>query len=155
MIVAALISGASDSPTRSLSTVSVSVMSTACRLRLANAVTRIRAPSSSRMLLWIFEAMNSSTSGGGFMPSCAAFLRRIAMRVSRSGACTSLIRPHSNRVRSRSSSEDSCRGALSELITICLFALCSVLNVWKNSSCVRSARSRNWMSSISSRSTER
>ena len=99
--------------------------------------------------------MNSSTSGGGLMPSCAAFLRRIAMRVSRSGAWTSLIRPHSNRVRSRSSSEFSCRGDLSELMTICLLALCSVLKVWKNSSCVRSARSRNWMSSISSTSTER
>ena len=105
MIVAAVISGASVSPTRSLSTISVSVMSTVCWFRLANAVTRISAPSSSRMLLWIREAMNSSTSGGGFMPSCAAFLRRIAMRVSRSGAWTSLIRPHSKRVRSRSSSE--------------------------------------------------
>ncbi len=100
-------------------------------------------------------AMNSSTSGGGFMPSCAAFLRRIAMRVSRSGAWTSLIRPHSNRVRRRSSSEFSCRGDLSELMTICLFALCSVLNVWKNSSWVRSARSRNWMSSMSRTSTLR
>ena len=106
------------------------------------------------MLLWIRLAMNSSTSGGGLMPSCAAFLRRIAIRVSRSGAWTSLISPHSNRVRSRSSSVDICRGALSELMTICLFALCSVLNVWKNSSCVRSARSRNWMSSMSSTSTD-
>ena len=77
------------------------------------------------------------------------------MRVSRSGAWTSLISPHSKRVRSRSSRDESWRGDLSELMTICLFALCSVLNVWKNSSWVRSARSMNWMSSMRSRSTER
>ena len=99
--------------------------------------------------------MNSSTSGGAFSRSCAAFLRRIAMRVSRSGGCTSVIRPHSKRVRSRSSRVDSCFGGRSELITICLFALCSVLNVWKNSSWVRSLFSRNWMSSTSSTSLSR
>ena len=76
------------------------------------------------------------------------------MRVSRSGTWTSVVRPHSKRVRRRSSSELSWRGDLSELMTICLLALCSVLKVWKNSSCVRSARSMNWMSSISSRSTD-
>ena len=52
----------------------------------------------------ILLAMNSSTSGGACSRSCAAFLRRIAMRVSRSGGWTSVIRPHSKRVRSRSSS---------------------------------------------------
>ena len=77
------------------------------------------------------------------------------MRVSRSGAWTSVIRPHSKRVRSRSSSVVSFFGARSEVMTICLLALCSVLNVWKNSSCVRSARSRNWMSSISRKSMSR
>ena len=77
------------------------------------------------------------------------------MRVSRSGGWTSVIRPHSNRVRSRSSSVVSCLGGRSEVMTICLFALCSVLKVWKNSSCVRSLLSRNWMSSISRTSTSR
>ena len=50
MIVAAVISGPAASAIRSLSTISASARSTACRLRLANAVTRISAPSSSRML---------------------------------------------------------------------------------------------------------
>ena len=99
--------------------------------------------------------MNSSTSGGAVIRSVAAFLRRIAIRVSRSGGCTSVIRPHSNRLRSRSSSASSRLGARSEVITICLFALCSVLNVWKNSSWVWILPSRNWMSSISSTSTSR
>jgi hypothetical protein len=35
--------------------------------------------------------------------SCMVFLRRIAMRVSRSGGWMSVIRPHSNRLRMRSS----------------------------------------------------
>jgi hypothetical protein len=50
------------------------------------------------------------------------------MRVSRSGGCTSVIRPHSKRLRSRSSSAG--RGASarrSEVITICL--LCVVQRV--------------------------
>ena len=51
--------------------------------------------------------MNSSTSGGAVSRSIAAFLRRIAIRVSRSGGWTSVIRPHSNRLRSRSSSASS------------------------------------------------
>ena len=122
---------------------------------LANAVTRISAPSSSRMLVWIREAMNSSTSAGAISRSAAAFLRRIAIRVSRSGGCTSVSRPHSNRLRSRSSSWSSRFGGRSELITICLFALCSALKVWKNSSWVWILPSRNWMSSISRTSTSR
>ncbi|CAB4910465.1 unannotated protein [freshwater metagenome] len=77
------------------------------------------------------------------------------MRVSRSGAWTSVIRPHSKRVRSRSSRVVSFFGGRSEVMTICLLALCSVLKVWKNSSWVRSARSRNWMSSISRKSMSR
>ena len=115
----------------------------------------MRAPSSSRIEFETREAMNSSTSSGAYIRSWAAFFCRIAMRVSRSGGWMSASRPHSKRVRIRSSSVASCRGERSELITICLFALCSVLKVWKNSSCVRSRFSRNWMSSISRMSTSR
>ena len=93
-----------------MSTISASCRSTGCRLRLANAVTRISAPSSSRMLVEILLAMNSSTSGGAVSRSWTAFLRRIAIRVSRSGGWTSVIRPHSNRLRSRSSSVDQLLG---------------------------------------------
>ena len=78
-----------------------------------------------------------------------------AIRVSRSGGWTSVISPHSNRLRSRSSSASSRFGGRSEVITICLFALCNVLNVWKNSSWVWILPSRNWMSSISRTSTSR
>ena len=60
------------------------------------------------MFVEILLAMYSSTSGGAASRSCAAFLRRIAMRVSSSGGWTSVIRPHSNRLRSRSSSVTSC-----------------------------------------------
>ena len=104
MISPAVTSGSPPSGIRSLSTISASVMSTSCWLMLAKAVTRIRAPSSSRMLVWIREAMNSSTSAGAESRSAAAFLRRIAIRVSRSGGWTSVSRPHSKRLRSRSSS---------------------------------------------------
>ena len=104
MIMLAVISGSLPSGIRSFSTISARLRSTGCRLRLANAVTRIRAPSSSRMFVWILLAMNSSTSGGAVSRSVAAFFRRIAIRVSRSGGWTSVIRPHSNRFRSRSSS---------------------------------------------------
>ena len=71
-------------------------------------MTRISAPSSSRMLVAILLAMNSSTSGGACSFSCAAFLRRIAIRVSRSGGWTSVVRPQVKRVRIRSSNPDSC-----------------------------------------------
>ena len=155
MMIAAVICGPCSSLIRSFSTSSASGRSTCCLLRLAKAVTRISAPSSSRMLVCTLLAMNSSTASGTCSRSPQAFLRRIAMRVSRSGAWTSVIRPHSNRVRSRSSSVVSFFGARSEVITICLLALCSVLKVWKNSSCVRSARSRNWMSSMSRKSMSR
>ena len=47
---------------------------------------------------------------GTLSRSWAAFLRRIAIRVSSSGGWTSVIRPHSNRLRSRSSSVTSCLG---------------------------------------------
>ncbi len=52
------------------------------RLRLANAVTRISAPSSSRIDLVMRVAMNSNTSGGASSRSWAAFFCRIAIRVS-------------------------------------------------------------------------
>ena len=77
------------------------------------------------------------------------------MRVSSSGGWTSVSRPHSNRLRSRSSSVTSRLGARSLEMTICLLALCRVLKVWKNSSCVPSLFSRNWMSSTRSTSTSR
>ena len=133
----------------------MSCRSTGCRLRLAKAVTRISAPSSSRMLREIRDAMNSSTSGGALSCSCTAFLRRIAIRVSSSGGWTSVIRPHSKRLRSRSSRVTSCLGGRSEESTICLLALCRVLKVWKNSSCVDSLLARNWMSSTSRMSMSR
>ncbi len=87
----------------------------------------MRAPSSSRMFREILLAMNSRTSGGASSRSWAAFLRRIAMRVSSSGGWMSVISPHSNRLRSRSSSVTSCLGGRSELMTICL--LCVVQGV--------------------------
>src|SRR5215831_9932814 len=84
MMVAAVISGPCASGMRSLSTISASWRSTDWRLRLAKAVTRMSAPSSSRMLVEIRLAMYSSASGGALSPSWTAFLRRIAMRVSSS-----------------------------------------------------------------------
>ena len=55
------------------------------------------------MLLTTLRAMNSMTSEViGTAPS-SALARRMAIRVSRSGAVRSAIRPHSNRLRSRSS----------------------------------------------------
>ncbi len=104
MIWSAVISGPEPSGMKSRSTSSASARSTTERVRLANAVTRISAPSSSRIELEIREAMNSSTSGGASSRSWAAFFCRIAIRVSRSGGWMSASRPHSNRVRSRSSS---------------------------------------------------
>ena len=75
------------------------------------------------MLRSIRLAMNSSTSSGAFIRSSAAFLRRIAIRVSSSGGWMSVVRPHSNRVRMRSSRVSSRFGGRSEEMTICLFAL--------------------------------
>ena len=55
------------------------------------------------MLLTTLRAMNSMTSDViGTAPS-SALARRIAIRVSRSGAVRSAMRPHSKRLRSRSS----------------------------------------------------
>jgi hypothetical protein len=46
-------------------------------------------------------------------------------------------------------------GGRSELSTICLPSSWMALNVWKNSSWVRSLSAMNWMSSIRSRSIRR
>ena len=65
-------------------------------------------------------AMNVSTCGSGmWIPSVFTFLRRIAMRVSRSGGWMSVISPHSKRERRRSSSVEISRGGRSDEITIC------------------------------------
>ena len=71
------------------------------------------------------------------------------MRVSRSGGWMSVVSPHSNRERSRSSSVAMSRGGRSELMMICRPASWSELKVWKNSSWIRSLCSKNWTSSIS------
>ena len=113
MIMLLVIWASPPSGMRSLRTISARARSTCWRLRLANAVTRMRAPSSSRMLVWIRVAMNSSTSGPATRRSWAAFLRRMAIRVSRSGAWTSVMRPQPNRLRSRGSRFSSSFGGRS------------------------------------------
>ena len=107
------------------------------------------------MLLVMWVAMNSSTSAGTGLWSRSAFLRRMASRVSRSGGWMSVMRPHLNRLRRRSSSVGMASGGRSEEITICLLAPWRELNVWKNSSWSPSLPSMNWMSSMSSTSTSR
>ena len=86
-----------------------------------NATTRVSAPSSSRMFVDTRPAMKVSTCGlETLMLSVLTRLRRIAMRVSRSGGWMSVIRPHSNRERNRSSSVAISRGGRSDDITIWL-----------------------------------
>ena len=118
-------------------------------------MTRFRRPSSSRTLDLTVPAMNSATSLGTSAFSAAAFLRMIAIFISRSGGWMSAIRPHSNRERSRSSSVGISLGSASEVTTICFCASWSALNVWKNSSWVESLPAMNWMSSIRSTSSSR
>ena len=113
------------------------------------------APSSCRMLVFRRLAMNSATSSGMCRSSSSALRRMMAIRVSKSGMVMSVIRPHSNRVRIRSSSVFSSLGGLSDVMTICLFSACNLLKVWKNSSCIRSLSLKNWISSISRTSAER
>ena len=127
MIAAVLICMAAASEIRSRSTISASDLSIGVLFSEAKAVTRISAPSSSRMLRSMLLAMSFEHVVGNVEPIHLRLLRRIAMRVSSSGGWTSVIRPHSNRVRSRSSRVASCLGGRSEEMTICLFALCSVL----------------------------
>ncbi len=67
-------------------------------------------------------------------PSAFAFFLKIAIRVSKSGGVMSVIKPHSNRERKRSSNVGISFGGLSLEITICLDSSCKVLKVWKNSS---------------------
>ena len=107
------------------------------------------------MLDTTLRAMNSITSDVIGTPCSSAFARRIAIRVSRSGAVRSAIRPHSKRDRSRSSRVRIALGGRSDDRTICLPSSWIALNVWKNSSWVRSLSAMNWMSSISSRSIRR
>src|SRR5690606_40492207 len=71
-------------------------------------------------------------------PSALAFFRKMAILVSKSGGVISVINPHSKRERRRSSSVGISFGGRSLEMTICLFSLCNVLKVWKNSSCVDS-----------------
>ena len=77
-------------------------------------------PSSSRMFEETLEAMYSRISSGTCSRSAWAFFRRIAMRVSRSGACTSVSSPHSKRERMRSSKPVSAFGGRSLVMTTCL-----------------------------------
>ncbi len=99
--------------------------------------------------------MYMATSLGMSVFSAAAFLRMIAIFISRSGGWMSAISPHSNRERSRSSSVGISLGSASEVTTICFWASCSALKVWKNSSWVESFPAMNWTSSISSTSSSR
>ena len=72
------------------------------------------------MLVETRLAMNVSTSvSGTWIPSVFTFLRRIAMRVSRSGGWMSVISPHSKRLRRRASSVAMSRGGRSLDMTIC------------------------------------
>ena len=116
---------------------------------------RMSDPSSSRMFERMRLEMNSATSSGSLTFSASAFLLRMATLVSRSGGWMSAIRPHSKRERRRSSRVGMSRGGQSQVRTICFCDSYSALKVWKNSSWVRSLPARNWMSSISSRSTLR
>ena len=107
------------------------------------------------MLLTTLRAMNSTTSDPIGTDDSSALARRMAIRVSRSGAVRSAMRPHSKRLRSRSSSVVICLGGRSEERTICFPSSWIVLKVWKNSSWVRSLSAMNWMSSIRRRSIRR
>ena len=62
--------------------------------------------------------MKVTTSSGRLMPSWAALLRMRAVRVSRSGGCTSAMSPPSKRVRSLSSKRLISMGGRSAVMTI-------------------------------------
>src|SRR6266850_2473046 len=79
----------------------------------------------------------------------------MATRVSKSGGWMSAIRPHSKRERRRSSISGMSFGEESLETMICFRDSCRSLNVWKNSSCVRSLPEMNWMSSMRRRSIVR
>ncbi len=118
-------------------------------------MSRMSEPSSSRMLERMRLEMKSATSSSSLTFSASAFFLRMATLVSRSGGWMSAISPHSKRERSRSSSVGMSRGGQSLVRTICFCDSYRALKVWKNSSCVRSFPARNWMSSMSRRSTLR
>ena len=129
--------------TASFKTRAASSIVTGIPLSRPTATRRVRAPSSSRTLLCTRRATCSTTSFATMTPLSSALARKIAMRVSRSGDEMSAMRPHSNRERRRSSSNEISFGVRSDVNTICFPAECSALNVWKNSSCVRSLSARN------------
>ena len=85
------------------------------------ALSFLTVPSSWRMLLLSLTAMNSQTLSGTVRPTSSALRLMIAMRVSKSGGCTSAVRPHSKRVFRRSSSVAMSRGGRSLVRTICFF----------------------------------
>ena len=156
MISAAVISGSPPSGIRSFSTISASGMSTGWRLRLAKAVTRISAPSSSRMLVGILRGDELEHVGRRGEPVLRGLLaqdRDPGLEVGRLDVGDQApLEPVAQPVLE---GDSSCLGGRSEVSTICLLALCRVLKVWKNSSWVWLLPSRNWMSSISRTSTSR
>ena len=84
-----------------------------------------------------------------------AFFFKIAVRVSKSGGWMSVTIPHWNRLTKRLSSLFISLAGRSLDKQSWRWLSNSSLNVWKNSSWVRSLPSRNWMSSISNTSTFR
>lgn len=80
----------------------------------------LRRPSISRMLVVAFSAMNSATSSESLKFSCAAFILRMATRVSILGGWMSTESPQEKRVRRRSSRVGKSLGARSDVMMICL-----------------------------------
>ena len=108
------------------------------------------------MLVEILLAMYSSTSGGAEQPFLGGLLaqdRDAGLEVGRLDVGDQApLEPGAHAVLERRAAAWAAR---SVVMTICLLALCSVLKVWKNSSCVCTLPCRNWMSSISRTSTSR
>src|SRR5690554_5821805 len=121
----------------------------------AFAITKRSAPSSSRTLERIFCAIKKAASLLSFTLACSAFFIRMATRVSSSGGSTITVRPQPNRDFSRSSIYTISFGKRSQVTITCWPPSSKALKVWKNSSWERSLRAKNWISSISSASTER
>ena len=91
-------------------------------LREATAVTRVKAPSSSRIFSVKRSAIRSKTSLGTLDPFIEAIIRKIAIRVSKSGGLISTVKPDSNLEISLDSNPLRFLGATSEAITILLLA---------------------------------
>src|SRR5881396_3475864 len=83
----------SSSPQRSASTSLASSTPISRPVRAQNAIIRVSEPSSSRMFDLMRPAMRNATSSSRRTRSSAAFLRRIATRVSKSGGWMSAMRP--------------------------------------------------------------